>query len=72
MEYLQKQGNLRRKKRWGEGNGSYFTLSNMYALMPAVKSRCLRQNLKVVAQKNTNTPPRRRTIALHLRKPGAK
>ena len=37
------------------GDGRYPILKNVGALMPAVRSRCWRQNLKLVAQKNTNS-----------------
>jgi hypothetical protein len=37
-----------------------FTLKNMGALMPAAKSRCWRQKLKVVAIR-TQTPPPSKT-----------
>ena len=61
-----------REGRGGRGDGRYPTPKNMGALMPAVKSRCWRQNLKVVAQKNTNTFLRQRAMALRLRMPGAR
>jgi hypothetical protein len=50
MGYLQEQEILRRGEREG-GDGRDPTPKNMGALMPAVKSCCWRQTLKVVAQR---------------------
>ena len=40
------------------GGGRYPTPKNVGPLIPAAKSRFWRQNLKVVAKKNTNIPPK--------------
>jgi hypothetical protein len=66
---------IRKFKEGGEregGDGRYPILKNVGALMPAARSRCWRQNLKLVAQKNTNAFSRQRAMALHLRAPGAR
>jgi hypothetical protein len=49
-QHAQEQENKSVVKREG-GNGRDPTLKNIGELMPAVKSRCWRENLKVVAQR---------------------
>jgi hypothetical protein len=51
MKHLREQKSLRGGAKREGGNGRDLTPKNMGALMPALKSRCQRQNEKVVAQR---------------------